>query len=99
LPSSPVATPPAEKSIDQILDEVNRIRAQKAELDRQEQELLKEARKKLDKLNERANQMGVNPPPVLDSITGSLTPPPPLPVSMPPATSSPFTSWMEMKFP
>jgi hypothetical protein len=80
----------AEKTIDQILDELNRIRAQKADLDRQEQELLKEARKKLDKLNDRANQMGVSPPPGLESGTSPLPfmPPTPLPGTLPPATSS-----------
>jgi hypothetical protein len=61
----PVAPPaPAPKrTLDQVYDEIETVRAQKAELDKKEQELVKEARQMLDKQTERGKNLGVVPPP------------------------------------
>jgi TolA-binding protein len=69
---------PTEKSIDQLIDEVEQVRAQKGELERKEQELLKEIRKKLDKQAERVNRLGTSsPPPTTPPTTPSSVLPTP----------------------
>jgi hypothetical protein len=52
------ATPP-EKSVDDLLAELERVQAQKAGLDKQELELKTTLRKKLDQQAERLNKLGV----------------------------------------
>jgi hypothetical protein len=60
LPSHPnPPAPPAEKSIEQTLDELERVQAQKAELDKKELELKAAVRKKLEQQSERLNKLGV----------------------------------------
>ena len=86
LPTGPAApNQPRGQTIDQILDDIERLRAQRAELEKQEQELVKEVRKKLDKQSERTKRMGIlELPPTVGSgpvspPSGALTPtiPPP----------------------
>jgi hypothetical protein len=67
--SLPSAAAAVDKSVGQLLDEVEQLRAKKADLDKQkaelekkEQELLTEARKKLQKETERINRLGGNLP-------------------------------------
>ncbi len=50
---------PAEKSIGQMMDRLEGLRAQKAELERQEQALVKEIREQLEKQGDRARQLGI----------------------------------------
>ncbi|MBN9517366.1 hypothetical protein J0H58_02430 [bacterium] len=50
---------PAEKSIDKMMDQLDAVRAQKAELERQEQALVKEIRERLEKQGDRARQLGI----------------------------------------
>lgn len=70
LPSPPgVPVAAAEKSLDQLLDRLEALRAQKAELERQEQEVVKEIRRKVEKQSDRLQRLGVNDP--------QLPPPPP----------------------
>jgi hypothetical protein len=60
---TPPTLPAAEKTIDQLLNEVEQLRVQKAELAKREQELLKEVRLKLEKQAERVNRLGIAPSP------------------------------------
>jgi hypothetical protein len=79
--------PLAEKSIDQLLDRLEALRAQKAELEKAEQELVKEIRRKMEKQSDRINRLGItpnDPPPVIGS-SSSLAPPPGIPTSPVPA--------------
>jgi len=89
----PSAAQPKERTITQLLDEIHAVRAQKAELEKKEQALMAEARKMMDKLNERLNKMGLGAPmqpttPAFDAPAGlppgGIVPPngpglPPLP--------------------
>jgi ABC-type Fe3+-hydroxamate transport system substrate-binding protein len=77
VPVAPAA--PQEKTIDQILDDLERVRLQKAELEKKEQELIKEARRRLEKQADRANRLGVVPVP----------PEPPVPTTVPAPSSVP----------
>jgi hypothetical protein len=65
------AVPKPEPTLDQLLDQIEKIRAQKAELEKQEQALAAEVRKKMVKQTERLNKLGlgtpVPPPPSLNS--------------------------------
>lgn len=72
IPQTP-AVPPAlaEKSLEKMLDQLEGLRSKKAELEKQEQELMKDIRKVLDKQEERVKRLGV------------VTPPPPAPVVVP----------------
>jgi len=58
-PSKPVEVPLAELSVDQLLDKLEKLRAQKTELEKQEQELLKAVRTKVDKQSDRLTKLGV----------------------------------------
>ena len=60
-PSPPVPTQPKESTIEQLLDELEKVRAQKLELEKKEKTLVLEARKKLDKQLERLNRLGIGP--------------------------------------
>jgi hypothetical protein len=63
-PTAPVPPPPP--TVDQLLDALEQVQARKAELDKQEQTLKAEIRKKLEAQAERAKKLGVAPqPPVL----------------------------------
>jgi cell shape-determining protein MreC len=83
-PPLQTVAPSVEKSFDQLLDEVEQVRARKAELDKQkaelekkEQELLAEARKKLEKQNDRINRMTGTPN--TPALPSGLTLPPSFP--------------------
>jgi hypothetical protein len=54
-------TAPVEKSVDDLLNELERIQAQKAALEKQEQELKAAIRKKLEAQAERLKKLGVAP--------------------------------------
>jgi hypothetical protein len=58
-PSPPA--PPPEKSVDDLLTELERVQAQKAELEKKEQELKATLRKKLEQQTERLQKLGVGP--------------------------------------
>jgi hypothetical protein len=62
-PSAP--TPPPQPTIDQLIDRLEQIRKQKAELDRQEQAVVAELRAALKRQRERLAKLGVEeaPPP------------------------------------
>jgi hypothetical protein len=72
LPSAPVlqAAPKADDlTIEQLLEAVDRVQAQKAELEKRERELLQALRAKADRLRERLDKLGVGdrpagPPPL-----------------------------------
>jgi outer membrane translocation and assembly module TamA len=57
----PAAQPTKEKSLDQMLDELGAIRVMKAQLEKNEQELLKAIKQKAAKQAERLKQLGVHP--------------------------------------
>ena len=75
--------PRKEPTLDQLLDQIERIREQKVELDRQEQVLAAEARKKIVKQTERLNRLGLGtplPPPISNRSGGpDLAPAEPVP--------------------
>jgi hypothetical protein len=48
---------PPEKSVDELLSELERVQAQKAELEKKEQELKALVRKRLEKQTERLNKL------------------------------------------
>lgn len=73
LPSLPGG--PVSSSLDQLLDRLEALRAQKADLERQEQEVVKEIRRKVEKQSDRLQRLGVNEP---------FVPPPPPSVSFAP---------------
>ena len=49
-------------TIDQTLDEIERVRAKKAELEKLEQDLVKQVQRKLEKQAERVNRLGLGAP-------------------------------------
>lgn len=61
IPSPPPAPPkpPAEKTLDELMDEVEKIRTQKAELEKKEQELVKAIQKKTTEQNARMVKLGI----------------------------------------
>jgi Spy/CpxP family protein refolding chaperone len=93
LPAAPSLQPapaqPKERTINQMLDEIQTIRAQKAELAKMEQALMTEVRKMVEQQNERLNKMGLGTPaqPPMDTnlIPAPLSsiPAPPTPESLP----------------
>jgi hypothetical protein len=58
-----VPTAPAEKSVDELLTELERVQAQKASLEKKEQELKTLLQKKLEQQSERLKKLGVAPQP------------------------------------
>ncbi|MCI0702778.1 MAG: hypothetical protein L0241_16985 [Planctomycetia bacterium] len=63
-PSPPVPVvpaPPKEKSVEELLDELERIQTQKAELAKKELELKATIRKRVEKQLERLNKLGIDP--------------------------------------
>jgi len=69
---------PKERNIDQLLDEIQAVRAQRAELEKKEQSLVVEVRKLVDKQTDRLNKLGlglqVQPPPVSVDVPAGLVP-------------------------
>lgn len=61
IPSPSVPAVPREKSVDDLLTELESLHAQKAALEKQEQELTAALRKKLDAQAERLKKLGVKP--------------------------------------
>lgn len=59
--------PPPEKTVDQLLTDLERVQAEKAAIEKREQELKVLLRKKLEQQTERINKLGVGP---------SVAPPP-----------------------
>ena len=53
---------PKERSVNQLLDEIQAVRKQKDELAKKEQALMAEVRKLVDQQNERLNKMGLGTP-------------------------------------
>jgi hypothetical protein len=85
--ASKTEVPLAEKSIDQLLDRLEALRGQKAELEKAEQELVKEIRRKMEKQSDRINRLGITPndsvlPP---GVSSSLGPPAGIPTAPVPA--------------
>ena len=89
-PSVPAAPPllplvAGEKSLEKMLDQLEGLRVRKADLEKQEQELMTEVRKLLEKQDERVKRLGVVspplavPPPPAVVPTGLTLPPYPLP--------------------
>jgi outer membrane protein assembly factor BamA len=58
---TPSAQPAKEKTLDQLLDELTSLRAQKAEMEKKEQDLIKVIQQKALKQNERMRQLGLPP--------------------------------------
>jgi hypothetical protein len=56
---APGVLPTPQENIDQMLDRLEQLRAQKAELEKKEQELLATIRKRIDKQTERLDRMGI----------------------------------------
>jgi hypothetical protein len=86
-PNVPAIPQPKETTLDELLDQIEKVRAQKAELEKKEKALMAEARKLLDKQLERLNKLGLGipaqPPPAVD-FGVTLTPSTP-PSLVPPA--------------
>jgi len=92
VPSAPAMQPapaqPKERTINQLLDEIQAVRVQKAELAKREQSLMAEVRKLIEQQNERLNKMGlgipVQPPVSVDfavpASPGERVPAPSIPV-------------------
>jgi hypothetical protein len=73
LPTAPRAVaPPAEKSLDQLLDELEALRAQKAELEKKEAELTKAIRQKAERQADRMNRLGLGAAPGLPDRVGRV---------------------------
>lgn len=58
----PTIMPVKEKSLDQLLDELETLRAQKAEIEKKEQALTKTIQQKATKQADRMMQLGITPP-------------------------------------
>jgi hypothetical protein len=78
--------PLSEKSLDQLLDRLEALRGQKAELEKLEQEVLKEVRRKLEKQSDRINRLGIMPsdPLVAPAVPSISNSPAPIPNQLPP---------------
>lgn len=60
IPSAP--TPPPPPPLDQLLDQLEQVQAQKAELAKREESLKQIIRKKLDEQDQRLKKLGLAPP-------------------------------------
>jgi hypothetical protein len=84
----PAPAPAKERTINQLLDEIQAVRAQKAELAKREQTLMAEVRKLVELQSERLTKMGlgtpVQPPVAVDfavpATPGERVPAPSIPV-------------------
>jgi hypothetical protein len=63
IPPSYVPVASQELTVDQMLDRLQQLRAQKAEIEKKEHELLNAIRKKVEKQTERLERLGVTPRP------------------------------------
>jgi len=70
-PTAGVRVPP-EPSVEQLLDELERLQAQKAALEKKEQDLKAVLRQKLQKQTERLNKLGVAPIPTVPERVGLI---------------------------
>ena len=61
-PSPPPPLP--EPTVEQMLDSLEALRVQKAELEKKEQEMVASINKKIDKQRERMKKLGLEKPPV-----------------------------------
>jgi hypothetical protein len=62
-----VPTTPPEKTVDELLSELERVQAEKAGLEKREQELKAMLRKKMEQQAERLKKLGVAPQPAKDA--------------------------------
>lgn len=69
LPTLPQPGAAPTPTIDQVLNELEKVRAQKAELDRKEKELAATAKELLAAISRRAGKLGVTEPEVLIPTT------------------------------
>jgi hypothetical protein len=81
-----LANPP---SVDQLIDQLTKLRRQKLELDQKEQMVIRQLRERLRDQRERLERLGVTeePPPVEAPVPAPAGPPPvpfPQPVNSPP---------------
>jgi hypothetical protein len=60
---APNVLPVPQENIDQMLDRLEQLRTQKAEIEKKEQELVASIRKRIDKQTERLDRMGITPKP------------------------------------
>jgi hypothetical protein len=67
-----VAPAPLEKSVDDLLGELEGLRAQKLELEKKEQELKVLVRKKLDQQTERLKKLGIAPTAAVPDRIGQI---------------------------
>ena len=77
-PAGPQA--PEDKSLDQLLDELEAVRAQKAELEKREQEVTRAIQRRAEKQAERMNRLGVTP----GTLPAPTVPAQPAPYGPPP---------------
>src|SRR5437763_5743531 len=63
IPPQSVPVAPKEPTVDEMLDSLERLRAQKAEIEKREQELVAAIRRKIEKQAERLERLGVAPRP------------------------------------
>lgn len=87
------AEPAPDKSLDQLLDRLEALRAQKAELERQEQDVVKEIQRKLERQSDRLQRLGVggNGPVVPVAPSVSFAPAPLIPSPYVPTAPGPAT--------
>jgi hypothetical protein len=87
-PSVPPVAPPAggaavkppeaakpDPSVDDLLRDIEAVRAQKAKLDKQEQELTRKLREKMARMNQRMQKLGLDRPSDVPVINAMATPP------------------------
>ena len=65
-PSPPAPMP--EPTVEQMLDSLESLRVQKAELDKKERELVASINKKIDKQTERMKKLGLEKPPAAPPV-------------------------------
>src|SRR5205823_11197464 len=63
IPPQSVPVAPKEPTVDEMLDSLERLRAQKLEIEKREQELVAAIRRKIEKQAERLERLGVAPRP------------------------------------
>ena len=63
IPPQVVPVAPKEPTVDEMLDSLEKLRAQKAEIEKREQELVAAIRRKIEKQSERLERLGVAPRP------------------------------------
>lgn len=76
---------PQDQTVEQMLDAVDALRQQKAQLEKQEKAIIEQLNKKVEKQSERMRKLGIGSTKPLD------TEPPPLtkPLSLPPRANLP----------